>query len=287
MKNYFFFLIFMIVIKGYSQYSVLPIDQVENKEFVYDFIKKIYIDKKLPILNPRNSKASFRTRFKSIDILESAKALDEDFGEIENIELEKVLLSDDSNRKIFRYRVFRRYLDNQFERRVFLDKNDKIIGLTGKGYWSDDYYEGLENPKVVEIDTSLINFNLKKRNLEFAFSSYNECSVNEFIELTEENSSYRSLKKGWKKFLLKECDSIKQKNGKLLNLKYSSSLTDSVFRYVHRYKVNFEKLERPSEIRIYSTLKNRFMGIFVIDVWYDKFYELDRAISKSKNILGN
>jgi len=57
---------------------------------------------------------------------------------------------------------------------------------------------------------------------------------------------------------------------------------------VGKYKgaADFDKLKKPSEIRIYSRLNDKYVGIFVIDVWYDKYIKLERALEKSRNELG-
>ena len=78
-----------------------------------------------------------------------------------------------------------------------------------------------------------------------------------------------------------ECDSIKKKNGDFKNLRLADYLTDSVSTKIYRYKVNFDKLERESEIRIYSAINDKYSGIFVIDVWYDGYFDFKEAVEKA------
>lgn len=284
---FFLVCLFSICSFGQSEYRELSIENLKERDFVYDFLKTVYIDKKEPILNPRNSKASFRTRFKEYDVVKQSIETEKNYGIVTELKLIKIQQIENSKQKVFRYKYRRTYFDRDFEMRVFLNEKNKIIGLITMPFWSDKFYKWNEKPVIKSLDTSLLQINFKKNNFDLAFRSYNKCHIDEFHELNEENTTYRSLKSDWKKRWLKECDSIKVKNGNVSNLKFQEFLTDSLSQNIYRYKVNFSKLEKPSEIRIYSSLTDKYTGIFVIDIWYDKYYDFKKAVEKSRNILGN
>ena len=253
---------------------------------VYNFVNKLLTNcSEVPKLTSKNATSSFRKYYDNGKLSNYCRWSTERYGEVTNITLQEVLLR--NNKEVYRYKVKRDKADWFFEIRIFLDDKDKFYSINSKSYWSDTFYAWGEDPKYVATDTTTIDQAILKQNHEFAFKSYNICEASEIFDVNETNGIYRSIRKGWKKEMLEECQSIKTTHGNFKNLEFQQYLTDSVSGKIYRYKVQFDKLKQPSEIRIYSRLNDKYSGIFVIDVWYDTYVSLKKAREKSKNELGN
>jgi hypothetical protein len=271
----------------FSQYEKLASNSMSNDniENAKDFITDIYKSKVKPKLSSKEATVYFKKIYKETDIVKIAKRFDEYYGEVVSIDFKEVLIDNDI--KWLRFKVARSEIDRLFEIRVGLNEKGKYISLANKRFWSDEFFGFNETPPLKNIDTSNIELSLKKHNYQFAYQSYKKCHKDSLFKVNETNTVLRALKSNFNERQLKECDSIKGKNGNLEDMIFQQVLSDSIFTKVYRYKAFFGDLKKPSEIRIYTNLKDKYKGVFVIDVWYDKYYNFKRAIEKSRNLLGN
>ena len=271
-----------------AQYSKIDISSIsdDTKNDIYNFVYNSFTTcSETPIITSKNSTSRFRKNFTKNKISSYCSWFTERFGEIEEVLLAEVVYRNEN--QVFRYKVARTKSDWYSEIRISVNKKGKLDWINSKGFWADWYYEWGENPKPFRVDKTLLNDSIVKQNKEFALKSYSICEASEIYEVNETNAIYRSIRKGWKAEMLKECDSVKAKNGNFKNLMFEEFLTDSISTKIYRYKVDFDELNKPSEIRVYSKLNDKYTGIFVVDVWYDKYFNLKEALEKSRNDLGN
>jgi len=288
--NYVFLIgITFLVQYGLAQHTKIELSSisVEHKTLVHEFINKAIADCSAIAtlkLSSRNSTSRFRKFFTEEKLLEACHWYVERYGIVENSELIEAYKN--GNFTIYRFKLKRSITEWDLKIRVVLDNKNRLAGIRSKEYWSDKFYPRYENLPIKKIDTSNIDKAALKLNHSFALKSYQKREPPEMLVADATNAIHRSLRKDWNKNLQMECDSVKSKNGNLSSFKFVELYSDSVSRYIHRYKVQFEKLKKPSDIRVYSKLNDKFMGFFVVDVWYDKYYEFDKAKSKSLNDLG-
>nr|WP_321235416.1 hypothetical protein [uncultured Psychroserpens sp.] len=285
---------FLIVIIGFgqisfAQHSKIDLSSVseENKTLVQEFMNKTLVDCntiETLKLTSRNSTSRFRKFFTEDRLLERCNWYADRYGAIETTELIEAIQDEDFT--IFRFKVKRSKAEWYTEMRVVLDEREKLAGIRTKDYWSDTFYSRKENPTIKKIDTSQVDKAILELNRSFALKTYQTCESSQMFVVNETNAIHRSLRNDWNKNLLIECDSIKRKNGALSDFKFVEFYSDSISRHIYRYKVQFDKLIKPSEIRVYAKHNDKYMGIFVIDVWYDKYYEFDKAKSRALNDLG-
>lgn len=275
---------------GFAQYPSVDMSTIsENtKTEIYNFVQQAFMtactEEKFSKLPSKITTSRFRKRFTEEKVSSRCQWFVERYGVIEEMSLTQVI--EKNNYRIFRYKIKRSMADWYSEIRVFLNTKGKIDILGLKGYWSDVFYDYKEHPKVSKVDPSQLNQSILKKNDEFAFRSYHKCEPSKLYIVDSTNAIYRSIRESWKNKMMVECDSIKRKNGDFNEVEFVESLTDSVSNKIYRYKVKFNKLDQASEIRIYSSLSDKYTGIFVVDVWYDKYLNMNKAIEKSKNDLG-
>lgn len=270
-----------------AQYQKLDLNSVseEKKAFALKFLQNVYVNKNIPVLKVKEATSYFRKKIKEVNVLKSAKKYDEIYGTINSITLAEVLLKNDY--KILRYKVKRSETDRFFEFSIGLNEKHKFNFLENKRFWADKYYGFGESPKMIKQDTNSISKELKKQTYEFALRSYNKCNIDSLFKVNESNMVNRALRSNFNKNQLKECDSIKLKHGNLNNVKFEQVLSDSIYTKVYRYRANFENLKTPSEIRVYTNLKDKYKGIFIIDVWFEEYKDFKKATEASRNLLGN
>ncbi|TYA59063.1 hypothetical protein [Formosa maritima] len=291
MKNLSFNILVVLILltqSSFSQYSKIDLSTIseEKKQEVYEFVyQALTTCDEAPSFTSKKTTYDFRKFYDDNKISSHCKWQEERYGSIASIILDEVIFRND--KEVFRYKVKRSKADWLSEIRIFIDKKGRFTSINTKSYWSDTFYTWGEHPKPFVVDISIVQDSIVKQNNEFALKSYNLCENSEIFELNETNAIYRTIRKDWKKYMLKECDSIKQTHGNFKKLQFSQYLTDSIGFKVYRYQVDFDKMKKPSEIRIYSKLNDKYSGIFVVDVWYDKYFSLKEAREKSRNELGN
>ena len=286
-KKIVFICLLLINSLVYSQYQKK--DTLEfNKEFrkfLHDFALMSYnlCNKGEFIeLSEKNSEKGFRERFTKEKVIKACKWYEERYGRIISLRLEEII---ENNIKIFRYKVTRENSDVPQEIRVYLNSINLIYHISSKIYWSDQYSKGNEYPDLFIHSKNQIS-NIRKKDLEsFVLKSYSKCERDYMPLITKENTEYRSYRKDWIPQMIAECDSIKSKNGGFKILKLEQYLCDDVYSKVYRFKIKFEKLAKPSEIRIFTTIKDKYRGIFVVDKWYNNYLELSKAIKKAEQEL--
>ncbi|MGB6267763.1 MAG: hypothetical protein WBF67_02025, partial [Olleya sp.] len=146
-------------------------------------------------------------------------------------------------------------------------------------------YKWNEKPKLIILNIDNINDSILKQNKSFVKNAYNDCNEDVMSSISLKNISFKKIKNKWKESLKPECDSIKLKNGDIIHLKLFQVSTDSIFYKIYRYKVNFTNLNTVSEIRLLSTLDDKYYGLYVIDKWYDEYYYFKEAVKKAKEDL--
>ncbi|MCK8480664.1 hypothetical protein [Psychroserpens algicola] len=272
-----------------AQYPKIELSSMSetSKTLVKDFVAKALTDCNATNtlkLSSRNATSRFRKFFTNDQLKESCNWYVDRYGNLEEATLIEAIKDNDFT--VYRFKMKRSLAEWHTEMRVVLDKKGKLAGVRTKDYWTDKFYRRKDNPVLQKIDTSKLDKSTLELNKSFALKSYQTCESSEMFVVNETNTIHRTLRNDWDKNLLIECDSIKRKNGELSDFKFVEFYSDSVSRHVYRYKVQFDKLVKPSEIRVYSKHNDKFMGIFVIDVWYDRFYEFDKAKSRALNDLG-
>lgn len=288
--NYTFLMIIgLLTNQAFAQYSKIELSSIPEakKNEVHEFLNKAIVncDKTETLkLTSKNATSRFKKFYKDGKLKTGCYWYSKRYGVVESVELMGAIQRKEY--QVLRYKVKRKLAEWDSEIRIFLDDKAKLAGLGAKDYWSDTYYDRGDNPELKKIDTITIDQSILARNKSFALKSYQTCESSQMFVVNDENAIHRSLRNDWNGKLLIECDSIKRKNGALSNFRFMELYSDAVSTNVYRYKVQFDKLIKPSEIRVYSKLNDKYMGIFVIDVWYDKFYEFDKAKSRSLNDLG-
>lgn len=217
-------------------------------------------------------------------LMKNCEWYDERYGRVEKVKLEQILKSKNNN-LIFRYKVLRTFSDVPQECRVFYSFRDKYYGYKTKIYWEENYDKNNRIPELYIKSLNGISNNRKEELKKFAFDSYNICKKEKVPLITKENTEYRSYRKDWTSEMIRECDSVKQKNGEIKSLKLVQYLSDNVYSRVYRFRVQFDKLSKPSEIRIYANLKDKYRGIFVVDKWYSNYLDFKKATIKSETDL--
>jgi hypothetical protein len=278
--------LFCIANSSFGQYKNISKDSVKDslKLNVYNFAYGLLDfcgESSLPKLDSTNANQSFIDRFDMALIYDSCEELSLKFGKIKEIELIEIL-KDKNDFQIFRYKFKREKSKKEFQFVIYLSKAGKFAGIEDSGYWSDKYTKSKRRGQLKHIALKGLSERQLKDIQDLAFTSYNKCEVKEFRVLTKMNAAPKMLKRRTPKVRLHECDSIKRKLGNFKNLLLTDGLTDMASIIIYRFKADFEKLDDISEIRIYYTADEKLMGIFVIDKWWDEFYDLKIALKKVK-----
>lgn len=263
---------------SFSQHTKIPLSDVDSnlRAKVYAYAFNIFTAKSVNEL-PELSTKDFSTY-----VIEEYSKISYDFihndpyktkyGVLKSLKLVEVL-EGGKQEKIFRYKTRYSKANSDSEIRFVINKDDKIIGFIRQHFWSDDILKiPLELDRVTK--DKLEELVLKKHKL-LAFKTYNNCMKEDMFIHTTSNTTQASLDADMMALNLKECDSIKQKHGDFKNLKFVELLKDDYFSRIYRFKVNFDNLEQVSEIRIYCDSEDKYRGIFVVDYWFDKYYELN------------
>ena len=286
-KKIIFMYLLLINSLVYSQYQKK--DTLEfNKEFrkfLHDFSLMSFNlcnNGEFIELTEKKSEKGFRERFTKENVIKACKWYEERYGRIKSLRLEEII---ENKIKIFRYKVIRENSDVPQEIMVYLNSNNLIYHISSKIYWSDQYSKGNEYPDLFIQSKNQISSKRKKDLESFVLKSYSKCERDYMPLITKENTEYRSYRKDWISLMIAECDSIKSKNGEFKILKFEQYLSDDVYSKVYRFKVKFEKLTKPSEIRIFATMKDKYRGIFVVDKWYNNYLKLSKAFKKAEQEL--
>ncbi|CAM1346910.1 hypothetical protein [Tenacibaculum crassostreae] len=291
MKKFFLLLIVLLSINSFGQFSLIDTLSIskELRDKVYNFTinnAEVCNNGKYQRLDADTAEEQMLKWYSLSSLSKNCNWYNERFGRIEKIKLEQILKSKNKN-LIFRYKVFRVKADTPQELRTFYSFRDKYYGFKGKVYWQEEYDRNNKMPTLFIQSLDKVSINRQKELEGFAFNSYYKCERNLLPEITESNTEYRSFRKDWVSEMFLECDSIKKKNGEIKSLKLVQYLSDDVYSKVYRFRVKFEKLSKPSEIRIYANIKDKYRGIFVVDRWYSNYLEFREAIAKSEIDLNN
>ncbi|MCX7549720.1 hypothetical protein [Xanthomarina sp. F2636L] len=282
------FILILLAQSSYSQYAKIDLSSIseDKKNEVYNLAYQILTTcNEAPKLKSKNATLNFRKYYDEVRLARNCKWQEERYGDVTSVVLEEVIFRNDKN--VYRYKVKRSKADWLSEIRIFIDEKGKYSSINTKNYWADKFYSWSDNPKPIVVNTELVDDSIIKRNNEFALKSFDICEETELYSLNETNAIYRTIREVRKKQMLEQCRSIKRKYGNFKNLKFIEYLTDSISLKIYRYQVDFDSLKKPSEIRIYSRLNDKYSGIFVLDVWYDQYFSLKKANEKSRNELGN
>ncbi|WP_299621590.1 hypothetical protein [uncultured Tenacibaculum sp.] len=288
MKKILLFTVF-ISVSCFSQFKQIDITSIDEKikekifDFTFNTLKVCDGGKYIPL--DTNSGEKQLLEFYSIkSVTKNCEWFLERYGKVLDVKLEQVLKSGYQN-LIFRFKVFRTHSDIPQECKVFYSSKGKYYGFSTKTYWDDNYDSTNKYPELYIRSIEEITKHRKKELSDFVLNSYNVCDEKNMPTITKGNTVYRSYRKGWTSLQIKECDSIKSKNGIITSLKFEQYLSDDIINKIYRFKVQFDKLSKPSEIRVYANIKDKYRGIFVIDKWYSNYLEFDEAINKSQKDL--
>ncbi|CAL2104284.1 conserved protein of unknown function [Tenacibaculum sp. 190130A14a] len=287
-KNIWFFVL-MISINGWTQFKQIDVSEIDQnkKNAIFEFAKNtinVCNDGTYVKLDANTAEKQLLNWYTISKLNKNCTWYQERYGSVIEIELAQVL-KDRNNNLVFRYKIFRTLADVPQECRVYLSFRGKYYGYATKIYWDDNFYRGNKGPELFIQSLTDISDKRKNELKQFAFESYNICKLDSMPLITKENTEYRSFRKGWIPIMLKECDSIKLKNGAINSLQLEQYLSDNVLGRVYRFKAQFDKLSKPSEIRIYASLKDKYRGIFVIDKWYSNYMEFKEAVKRSEEDL--
>lgn len=273
-----------------AQYTKLDISNVthKQKEVALKIIDISYRDcqkYKNEGLSSKIASPYFKERFATIKAGKSCSDANKNYGKISSLELAAIVKK--NSNYFLRYKVKRSKTDWFSEIRVILNKKNKAVGLIQKNYWSDRIYGYNERLKPFKIEANKLNDSIIEQQQYLINKSYTKCIESEIFNDTIQKILNISVKDRWKNNTLKGCKEIKKKLGNISNISFKEYYTDSIAYNRYRYKVQFDSLKKPSEIRLYARLNNTYTGLFVIDVWYDDYFGLKEAIEKSRNELGN
>ncbi|NHN25346.1 hypothetical protein FIA58_006615 [Flavobacterium jejuense] len=105
---------------------------------------------------------------------------------------------------------------------------------------------------------------------EFAFSQFQSCTTESYIPITTKIAT-PSFSRSLTIDVLKEsCKEINESNGTLLKLEIQQTL---VYKktLIYRFKATYSKIEHHPEIRVYSTLANKYNGLILKPEYLEKY----------------
>lgn len=106
---------------------------------------------------------------------------------------------------------------------------------------------------------------------KFAKTQFESCMTGKFVPITKEIATPR-ITRSWNENEEREtCKEINRRFGDLIELKIAQTAVYKNEYYIYRYKATYSKLDKPAEIRVYTTLDHKIDGYIIKEVWLDKY----------------
>ncbi|BCY28884.1 hypothetical protein [Flavobacterium okayamense] len=132
--------------------------------------------------------------------------------------------------------------------------------------------------KKAEIPSSLDPIHIQNTT-NFAKEQFESCMTGKFVPITKEIATPRIVR-SWNENEEREtCKEINRRFGDLIEFKIVQT---AVYKdtYIYRYKANYSKLDKPAEIRVYTTLDHKIDGYIIKEVWLDKYTKFKPSKTK-------
>ncbi|MBF8149584.1 hypothetical protein ITJ86_06720 [Winogradskyella sp. F6397] len=284
----FVFFYFSSIIK--AQNKEIPIDSIDYElranAFQYAFGALNYCElSDFPKLDESKATSRFLNRFIPQRIYDMCDWLFDRFGKVKSVKLKNFVI-DSLDRIHFRYKANYAEFDRVVDFRVVFNKENKVHWMHYQTHWDEDFsFFSDEELQVVRIDD--LPYTLMEQHKEFVLSNYQYKDSTFLNYIKPELLAYPKKVKSWTADIVHERDSIYTKLGDFENLKLKEKLISNNDYLVYRYSVNFDKLDDPSEVRLYCDLKDRYVGVRVVDIWCNEYYKADASLKEriAKDII--
>lgn len=123
--------------------------------------------------------------------------------------------------------------------------------------------------KKQEIPSALDPIHIQNAT-NFAKEQFESCMTGKLVPITKEKATPWLVREWNEKDERETCQKINERFGDLIEFKIAQTATYKN-TYIYRYKATYSKLEKPAEIRVYTTLEHKFAGYIIKEVWQDKY----------------
>lgn len=132
--------------------------------------------------------------------------------------------------------------------------------------------------KKLEIPKSLEPIHIQNAT-NFAKEQFESCLTGKFVPITKEIATPRIVRSWNEKDERETCEEINRRFGDLIDFKIAQT---AIYKntYIYRYKATYSKLDKPAEIRVYTTLDHKIDGYIIKEVWLDKYTKFKPSKSK-------
>lgn len=105
---------------------------------------------------------------------------------------------------------------------------------------------------------------------QFAFSQFESCTTGNFIPITTKIATPEFAKKLTLGVMKPFCAEVNESNGTLLKLEIQQTL---IYKktLIYRFKATYSKIDYNPEIRVYSTLENKYSGLVLKREYLEKY----------------
>lgn len=113
----------------------------------------------------------------------------------------------------------------------------------------------------------------------FAKEQFESCMTGKHVPIMSDIATSRIVR-SWNENEEREtCKEINRRFGDLIEFKIAQT---AVYKntYIYRYKATYSKLEKPAEIRVYTTLDHKIDGYIIKEVWLDKYTKFKPSKAK-------
>lgn len=122
------------------------------------------------------------------------------------------------------------------------------------------------------LPATKVNEAHRSANYEFAKSQFEACTTGKYPALTEANATPGFAAALTVDVARQTCATINQSHGELTKLTLYEILKRGTSQLVYRYKASYSKAPQQAEIRLYTTLDNKYDGVLFRQVWSTKYY---------------
>ncbi len=275
----FVFFYFSNSIKG--QNREIPIDSIDHElrenAFKYVFGALNYCElSDFPKLDESQATSRFLSRFIPQRIYNMCDWFFERFGKVKNVKLKNVVI-DSLGRKHFRYKANYAEFDRAIDFRVVFNEENKVHWMHYLIDWDEKFNffsdEDLQRAPVEDSSNTIL-----AQHKDFVLSNYKYKDSTFLNYIKPELLAYPKKVKSWTSSIVNERDSIYSKLGDFKNLKLIEKLISNNGYLVYRYSANFDKLDDLSEVRLFCDFKDRYMGVRVVNIWYNEYNQTDDGL---------
>lgn len=105
---------------------------------------------------------------------------------------------------------------------------------------------------------------------KFAKEQFESCMTGKLVPITKDIATPWLVREWNEKDERETCQRINERFGDLIEFKIAQT---AIYKntYIYRYKATYSKLDKPAEIRVYTTLDHKIAGYIIKEVWLDKY----------------